>query len=68
VRKTVSHSRDKETPEAKARWFQSLSLQERMDVFCELADLILAINPRMAEQRHVEPIPGRIQVLSGPRG
>jgi hypothetical protein len=62
----VSHDRAEETPEAKARWFRSLSLAERMDVFCELTDLALAVNPSLPEQKRAEPIAGRVQVISAP--
>lgn len=61
---TISHDREEETPEAKALWFQSLSPDERMTVFCAITDLILAVNPRIAEQKDAQPIPGRVQVLS----
>ena len=60
----VSHSRSEETPEAKARWFQSLSVSERIEVFCDFVDLILSINPRIAEKRHDKPPSGRIQILT----
>ena len=40
----VSHSRDDETPEAKARWFQSLTLEERADWLCEFTDFVLEVN------------------------
>ena len=32
---SVSHTYDEESIEAKARWFQSLSLEERMQLFLE---------------------------------
>jgi hypothetical protein len=60
----VSHDRQEETPEAKALWFQSLSVAERIEVFCAFTDLILAVNPRIVEQKDAQPVPGRIQVLS----
>lgn len=60
---TVSHDRQDETPEAKARWFQSLSYAERMDVFCAFMDLILACNPGIAEKKDAQPVPGRIRVV-----
>ena len=63
----ISHSRDEETPEAKARWFQSLPLEERMDYLCELTDLILENNPDIVSKKDAEPIPGRVQVLTLPR-
>jgi hypothetical protein len=41
----VSHDLKEETPEAKARWFQSLSLTERMEMLCQFTDLVLENNP-----------------------
>jgi len=63
VQGTVSHDRREETPEAKARWYQSLPLSERMAIFCSVTDLALTINPRLAENKHAEPIKGRVRVL-----
>ena len=60
----VTHDRAEETIEAKARWFRSLPLSERMDMLCFLTDLALAANPKLLEHRHAEPVAGRIQVLS----
>lgn len=62
----ISHDRREETPEAKARWFQSLSLAERMQLFCSLTDLALTCNPQLAENRHAQPVEGRIRVLRAP--
>lgn len=59
----ISHDRQEETPEAKARWFQSLSLAERMELFCANTDLILAVNPAIVEQKDAQPAQGRIRVL-----
>ena len=64
--KAISHDRQEETPEAKARWFQSLSLAERMDVLCVFTDLILANNPEVVEQKDAQPVAGRVRVLSKP--
>jgi hypothetical protein len=61
---SVTHSRDEETPEAKARWFQSLSMSERMDLLCEFTDLALSVNPALQERKLAQPVPGRIQVIS----
>ncbi len=61
---TISHDLAEETPEAKARWFQSLSLQERMDLLCFFTDLVLENNPLIVERKDAEPIAGRIRVLS----
>ncbi len=48
---TISHDRQEETMEAKARWFQSLSLSERMDLLCAFTDLILSNNPKIVERK-----------------
>ncbi len=61
--KTISHSFEDESPEAKARWFQSLSLSERMDLLCSFTDMILENNPGIAEKRNAQSFTGRIQVL-----
>jgi hypothetical protein len=60
----ISHDRAEETIEAKARWFRSLTLEERMEVMCSMIDLALTINPQLAENKHAQPIEGRIRVLS----
>ena len=60
----ISHDRQEETLEAKARWFQSLPLSERMDLLCFFTDLILGSNPQIVEQKDAQPIAGRIRVLS----
>lgn len=59
----ISHDRQEETPEAKARWFQSLSFAERMDILCLFTDMILSVNPRIVE-KDVKPIAGRVLLLS----
>jgi hypothetical protein len=60
----ISHDRQEETIEAKARWFQSLSLEERMDVLCLFTDLILANNPQIVEKKDAQPVAGRIRVVT----
>ena len=52
--KSVSHDRLEETMEAKARWFQPLSLFERMEILCTFTDLILATNPKIVEQKDAQ--------------
>jgi hypothetical protein len=59
----VSHSRELETPEAKARWFQSLPLSTRMDLLCAYTDLILENNPQVLEKRNAEPASGRVRLI-----
>lgn len=64
LKKSVSHDRNEETIEAKTRWFKSLSLEERMNLLCSYTDMILAINPKIVEQKDAQPIAGRVRVLS----
>jgi hypothetical protein len=61
---SVSHSRNDETLEAKALWFQSLTLEERMDYLCFITDLVLQKNPEMMRAKDAEPIAGRVRVLT----
>lgn len=61
---TVSHDFTEETPEAKARWFQSLSLAERMNILCLFTDLVLENNPLIVERKDAQPVTGRVRVLS----
>jgi hypothetical protein len=65
---TISHDLAEETPEAKARWFQSLSLSERMDLLCFFTDLVLENNPLIVERKDAKPIAGRVRVLSKVQG
>ncbi len=63
----ISHSWDEETSEAKARWFQSLTIEERVQLLCEFTDLALSLNPSLLqEKKRAEPAPGRIQVIPLP--
>ena len=65
---TVSHDLAEETPEAKARWFQSLPLAERMELLCFFTDLVLENNPLIVERKDAEPVAGRVRVLSKAEG
>ncbi|MBI1297310.1 hypothetical protein GC175_20390 [bacterium] len=60
----VSHDFAEETQEAKARWFQSLSLTERMDMLCMFTDMILSVNSQIVDQKDAKPVTGRVLVLS----
>ncbi len=60
----ISHDRKHETIEAKAMWFQSLSLQERMEMLCAFTEFILLVNPGIVEQKHVRYASGSVRVLS----
>jgi hypothetical protein len=62
---SISHDRVDESWESKALWFRSLSLEDRMNVFNDLTELILSQQPDIIRnKRHAEPVPGRIQVLA----
>jgi len=63
----VSHDRNEETPEAKARWFQSLPLAQRMQLLCSFTELALSANPSLVDEKPDQPIEGRIRVLTRPR-
>lgn len=65
---SVSHEISDESIDAKARWFQSLSLDERMDVFVAFTNLILENNPDIVKQKYVRPASERIRVVSKERG
>jgi len=52
---SISHDIRDESLEAKVRWFQSLSLEERMDVFVAFTNLILENNPGIVRQKYVRP-------------
>lgn len=39
-------------------------MTERMEVFCEFNDLMLAINPDIGEKKRAESTAGSVQVLS----
>lgn len=62
--KAISHSRLEESPEAKARWFQTLSVEERMSLLCEFTELALTLNPELPERRNDRPAQGRIRVIT----
>ena len=68
---TILHDRNQESIEAKTRWFRSLSIEERMDIFCDFTDLAMSVNPNLPVRRidgkdksHAQPVTGRIQILS----
>jgi hypothetical protein len=60
---SISHEIREETIEAKARWFQSLSLEERMDVFVAFTNLILENNPDIVKKKYVRPASERVRVI-----
>lgn len=64
MKQAIRHNRQQESIEAKTRWFRSLSISERIEVFCSFTDLALSVNPKLKDKRHAQPIAGRVQVLS----
>jgi len=63
---TISHDFKDEEIESKARWFQSLSLDERMSVFVSFINLILQNNPDIVKKKYVRPASDRVAVISLP--
>ncbi|MGE5346954.1 MAG: hypothetical protein ACM3JH_13455 [Acidithiobacillales bacterium] len=63
----VSHDREDESPEAKALWFQSLTVQERLELFDELTELALELNPELVNGSDAETPSQRLRVLTLPR-
>jgi len=68
MKQTIRHDRQQETMEAKTMWFMSLSMAERMEVFCSFTDMALSANPGLKDRIHAKPTTGRVQVLSATRG
>jgi hypothetical protein len=62
----VSQDRSEESSEAKARWFQGLSMEDRMGLLVELVDFVMALNPSIQEAADAEPPQGRVRVLGAP--
>ena len=62
----ISHSRRDESSDAKAEWFRSLSIEERMELLCSFTDLMLELNPKIVEKKDAQPVKGNIRVLSKP--
>lgn len=60
----VSHDRQQEDLTAKAAWFNTLTVEERLNWLVEITELALALNPNIGDKKHVEPVEGRIRVLS----
>ena len=60
----ISHSWQEEEPEAKARWFQSLTLAERMEMLCSFTDLILTNHPTIADTKDDQWASQRVRVVS----
>ncbi len=68
MKRSISHSFKAETPEAKARWYQSLPLAKRMEVFNEYTKMLLVMNPKLAKRRNAGKTKADILVLRKARG
>ena len=64
MKKKISHSRSDETIEAKARWYRSLPLSERMEILCSFTDLALEINPNLPDVKDAEQVKRGIRIVS----
>lgn len=63
----ISHDREDESLEAKAFWFQSLTIEERLELFDEVTEMALELNPELANGTDAETPSERIRVLTLPR-
>ncbi len=52
--RTISHDRKEENIEAKAQWFKSLSISERMEMLCSFTDLALTLNPKLSDKKDAQ--------------
>ena len=64
MEKSISHDREEETIEAKTRWFKSLSISDRMEIFCAITDMALSLNPTLADKKDAQQANKRIRILS----
>ena len=64
----ISHHREEESMEAKARWFRSLSTEQRMAMLAEWTELVLENNPGLIGVKDAFAVEGRIRVLELPPG
>lgn len=65
---SISHSFGDETIEAKAKWFQSLSLEERMNVFVAFTNLIIENSPGLLNQKKIRPTLKDVRTLAATTG
>ena len=60
---TITHDRSLESLEEKARWFKTLSIEERLDMLSFLTDLALQRNPTLMEAKHDQSTSSRIRII-----
>ena len=59
----VSDNRGDESMAAKARWFQTLSTEERLEFLCELVDMALEVRPQLAEPADATSAEGSLRIV-----
>jgi len=62
--KQISHDIKEESIEAKALWFRTLPISERMEMLCNFTDLALELNPDLAGKKDAQPTKRRVRILS----
>ncbi len=62
----VSHDRAEESFEAKARWFQTLTMDERLDYLFELMDMMAENDNKAVRPIDVSAFKGCVQILRLP--
>jgi hypothetical protein len=67
MKKAIRYEGSDDSIEAKARWFQSLTVEERMQWLDETVEAALATNPELAHQDHGFPANCRVRVVTLPR-
>ena len=67
IMRGVFAGREQESLIAKARWFRTLTVEERLEYVCEMADFILENQPDLARRRDAQAFTGRVRVLELPR-
>ena len=66
-KRSLSHRREDETLQAKARWLKSLTVDERMQLLNEWTNFIMEVNPDIAARKSLPTWTERVQVLSLPQ-
>lgn len=61
--RSISHDRADESMAAKARWFQTLSTEERLEFLCELVDMALEVRPQLAEPADATSAEGSLRIV-----
>jgi hypothetical protein len=65
MKMSISHRREDETIESKTRWFKSLSVSERAEIFNSMMESILEVNPGIAEKMNAKtPVREDLKVLT----